>query len=123
MFFAISLITVRKNLLVRLVVYTLSFRLLKVVSLLESVNIISNRFLVFLTNLLKSDTITTSSSLMNSNILLRTGLMMSLPLAFSINTSLYFILMYLLLRFTINKKYLYLISVQLIIFNHRLINL
>lgn len=123
MFFAISLITVRKNLLVRLVVYTLSFRLLKVVSLLESVNIISNRFLVFLTNLLKSDTITTSSSLMNSNTLLRTGLMMSLPLAFSINTSLYFILMYLLLRFTINKKYLYLISVQLIIFNHRLINL
>lgn len=123
MFFAISLITVRKNLLVRLVVYTLSFRLLKVVSLLQSVNIISNRFLVFLTNLLKSDTITTSSSLMNSNTLLRTGLMMSLPLAFSINTSLYFILMYLLLRFTINKKYLYLISVQLIIFNHRLINL
>lgn len=123
MFFAISLITVRKNLLVRLVVYTLSFRLLKVVSLLESVNIISNRFLVFLTNLLKSDTITTSSSLMNSNTLLRTGIMMSLPLAFSINTSLYFILMYLLLRFTINKKYLYLISVQLIIFNHRLINL
>lgn len=123
MFFAISLITVRKNLLVRLVVYTLSFRLLKVVSLLESVNIISNRFLIFLTNLLKSDTTTTSSSLMNSNTLLRTGLMMSLPLAFSINTSLYFILMYLLLRFTINKKYLYLISVQLIIFNHRLINL